>query len=65
MPAFRCLGHLYEVSQQDLERAPASVLAEAWAALEDGTEASLHAWPEPSADALKVRLSRSWPDCRQ
>lgn len=54
MPSFLCLGKKFQLSQADLDRAPKSVLAEAWAPSSRHTTVSLQAWPEADLDAFQV-----------
>ena len=57
MPVFHCQGKNHCLTQQDLDRAPHSVLAEARATSGDGGPVSLEAWPQPDASVLEVLLA--------
>ena len=61
MPKFRCLGKEFSINATDLERAPDSVLAEAWKTGDHHTDSvvELGAWPEPDLESLEVRACRT------
>lgn len=63
MPKFRCLGKEFSINATDLERAPDSVLAEAWKTGDHHTDSvvELGAWPEPDLESLEVRACRPVP----
>ena len=55
MPTFLCLGKQVHLHQADLDRAPQSLLAEAWGATVDNAAVSLSAWPENDLQILQAR----------
>ena len=55
MPKSEVLGLVYEVSQGDLDKAPRSMLAEAWSVATSGAAVRLDCWPAPSTATFKVR----------
>ena len=63
MPDFVCLGKRFQLSQADLDRAPGSVLAEAWGASSGSSAVSLDRWPRPDVNVLKVGCERHRHAC--
>ena len=61
MPSFRCLGSTFQLSQANLDRAPDSVLAEAWNASSESGAVNLDAWSEPDLDVLAVAFVAMTP----
>ena len=54
MPEFRCLKKTFAISQEDLQRAPSSVLTTSWNASAGKGAIDLKAWPEPDLRVFEV-----------
>ena len=54
MPRFAVQNVVYEISQTNLDKAPQSLLTEAWDAKTDGAVVELAAWPAPNGLVFQV-----------
>ena len=62
MPSFQCLGKRFKVKQAHLDKAPGSLLKEAWALATNEHAISLDAWPDPDLEVLEVAQRQNTAD---